>query len=153
MGIYGGIGYKGKPYGGYRVGIKHGSIGGHASAPEHVEVLVRKADRCAMEPVDLEDMRYCRDCQHVWYGEQGNCPACWGQRADRYERKQLGLRIYLFPTARGTGAQRHATMVEFQKDKMARDDRAFPPAVLWMFALMCIFAVPISAIVLSAMFG
>lgn len=120
MGICGGIGYSGKPYGGYRVGMKHGSGGGGSSGDTHIEVLVRKADRCAMEPVDLEDMRYCRDCQHVWYGVQANCPACWGQRADRYERKQIGLRIYLFPTDRARAAQRAATESEYRKDRFSR---------------------------------
>lgn len=148
MGIYGGVGYKGKPYGGYRVGT-HGRKGGGGAAPEHIEVLVRKADRCAMEPVDLEDMRYCRDCQHVWYGVQANCPACWGQRADRYERKQIGLRIYLFPTARGTGAQRHATMVEFQKDKMSRSDKVFPWEVLLVFGILAVVFALVSVVVLT----
>lgn len=115
MRIYSGMTYRGTPYAGVRFGGTHRGAVASASRPE--QVLVQKADRCANEPINLEDVRHCRDCAEIWHGAQANCPACWSKRADVFERKQIGLRVYLIPV-RGSG--REAALKEYRRDVAAR---------------------------------
>lgn len=114
MGIYGGVGYRGKPYGGYRVGLRRSGRGGGVQQEQSVEAICQKAEVVTAEPIDLPDLRYCHDCQHTWYGNAGQCPACWGQRTDVYTRRQLGLRVYLIP--QNDGLRRRAAEREFAAD-------------------------------------